>query len=64
MGFPTGLYIGTAFTSILEVETGGSSAPDVGFCWGSSFLTAGLTAVSLDVVLWGMFRMSLYRDWL
>lgn len=50
MGFPTGVYTGKAFTSILDVETGGKSAPDVDFCE-SSFLIAGLAVASLDVVL-------------
>ena len=64
MGFPAGSYIGFASTSILDVAIPGKSAPDTGVPFaGVSFLTAGsLVATSLVVLLWGMFRMSLYRD--
>ena len=45
-GLPVALCIGMAFTSILDVETGGSSLVA---CLGSSFLTgAVLMAVSLE----------------
>jgi hypothetical protein len=64
MGFPAGSYIGFASTSILDVAIPGKSAPDTGVPFaGVSFLTAGsFVATSLVVLLWGIFRMSLYRD--
>jgi hypothetical protein len=60
IGFPVPLWIGIALTSIFEVETAGNSAPDAELV--SSFLTAGFTAASLEVVLCGIFLMSLYFD--
>jgi hypothetical protein len=62
-GLLVGLWIGIALTSTLEVETGGSSVMD----WrGDSRFTgrAGLMVVSVVVDRWGMFFISLYRDWL
>lgn len=65
MGFPEALWMGMAFTSILDVDTAGRSAPEIEERRfnSSSFLTgAALTAVSFDVDLWGIFRISLYLD--
>lgn len=64
IGFPAGLYMGFASTSILEVEIPGK--PDVVTPFpGVSFLTAeAFTVKSLAVSRCGMFRISLYRGWL
>lgn len=54
--------MGIALTSILEVDTGGSSVVD---CreGSSRLIGAGLTeAASFAAERWGMFRISLYRD--
>jgi len=59
IGFPVGLWIGMALTSILEDETGCNSGAG---CFGSSLLRAGLVVVSLDGVLCGIFLISLYLD--
>lgn len=66
IGFPAGSYIGFPSTSIFEVETPGRSTPET---WGAflpaSFLTAaGFVAMSLELVLCGIFRISLYLGWL
>jgi hypothetical protein len=63
MGFPAGSYIGFASTSILDVAIPGKSAPDTDDPFaGVSFLTAGsFVATSFVELLWGMFRISLYR---
>lgn len=65
IGFPAGSYIGFASTSIVEVATPGKSAPDIGgvpFAGVSFFAVGTFVATSPIVLLWGMFRMSLYRD--
>lgn len=52
-----------AFTSTLEVDMAGRSAPETEDLRGSSFLTgAAFTVASFEVDLCGMFLISLYRD--
>ena len=56
--------MGFAFTSIFDVEIPGSSdfETDGAPLEGVSFLVAGILAVtSLELVRWGIFRISLYR---
>lgn len=51
IGFPVPLCVGIALTSILDVETGGSSAlPPLAFAEPSLFMGALLTVASFDVV--------------
>lgn len=70
IGFPAGSYIGLAFTSIFDVATAGSSAPETGReafalpSFPSFFNAAGFCVISFDTVLWAMLRISLYRAFL
>lgn len=73
MRFPAGSYTGFPLTSILELDAAAATRSALGTASGADGVAglavgdllvagAGLTATSFEVDLWGMFRMSLYRD--